>query len=82
MLKMTGVILELITGIDIYLMLRNSLPGCVSYIANRYSKPNDKYLSGYDYDKNKESSYLTYLDTNNVYGLAMRSHYQQANLNG
>ena len=46
-----------------------TLRGRVSYIANRYSKPNNKYLS--DNDKNKDSSYLMYLDANNRYGKAM-----------
>ena len=46
-----------------------TLRGGVSYIAKIYSKPNDKYLS--DYDKNKDSSYLVYLDANNFYGVAM-----------
>ena len=53
MLKITGINLELITDIDIYLMVEKGLRGSVSYIANRYSKPNNKYLG--DYDKNKKS---------------------------
>ena len=79
MLKMTGASLELITDIDMYLMEEKGLRGGwgggrgevgdVSYIANRYLKSNNKYLS--DYDKDKESSYLMYLDANNLYGWAM-----------
>ena len=69
MLKMTGNNLEFITDIDIYQMVEKGLRGGVSYIANRYSKPNNKYLS--DYDKNKDSSYLMYLDVNNLYCWAM-----------
>ena len=42
-----------------YQMVEIGLRGGVSYIANRYSKPNNKYLS--DYDKNKDSSYLMYI---------------------
>ena len=54
-----------------YLMVEKGFRGGVSYIANRYSKPNStcKYLD--DYDLNKESSYLIYLDANNLYGWAM-----------
>ena len=62
MLKMTGINLELTTDIDMYQMVENGLRSGVSYIANRYSKPNNKYLSGYD--KNKDRSYLIYLDAN------------------
>ena len=51
MLKMIDINLELITDIDMYQMVEIGLRGGVSYIANRYSKPNNKYLS--DYDKNK-----------------------------
>ena len=51
MLMMTGINLELLTDIDMYQMVENGLRGGVSYIANRYSKPNNKYLS--DYDKKK-----------------------------
>ena len=46
MLKKTGINLELIADIDMYQMV--GLRGGVSYIVNRYSKPNDKYLSDYD----------------------------------
>ena len=67
MLKMTGINLELITDIDMYQMVEKDLRGGISYIANRYSKPNNKYMCDYD----KESSFLMYLDANNLYGWAM-----------
>ena len=66
---MTDINLKLITGIDMYQMVEKGLRGGVSYIANRYSKPNNKYLN--DYDENKDSSYLIYLDANALYSWAM-----------
>ena len=51
MLKMTDIYLKLITDIDMYQMVEKGLRGGVSYIANRYSKPNNKYMSDYDEKK-------------------------------
>ena len=50
MLKMTGINLELITDIDMYQMVEKGLRGGTSYIANSYSKPNNKYMCDYDKD--------------------------------
>ncbi|MCG8569825.1 MAG: hypothetical protein MJB14_06770 [Spirochaetes bacterium] len=69
MLKMTGVQLELITDIDQQLLIEKGMRGGISYIANRHLKANNKYLE--DYKPELESSYLIYLDANNLYGWAM-----------
>ena len=72
MLKMTGVKLEKISDIDQYLFIEKGTRGGVSYIAKRYAKANNKYMS--DYDSNKQSTFMTYLDKNNLYGWAMSEY--------
>ena len=79
MLKMTYINLKLITDIDMYQMVEKGLRGGVSYIANRYSKQNNEYLS--DNDENKDSPYLMYLDVNNLYGWAMSQPLPKEDLN-
>jgi len=68
-LKHTGIELDLITDPEMYLMLENSIRGGILTITNRYSKANNPLMD--DYDSSKPTTYITYLDENNLYGLAM-----------
>ena len=68
-LKKTNVKLELLTDYDMLLMVEEGIRGGICYSIHRYAKANNKYIK--DYNKNKESSYIQYLDVNNLYGWAM-----------
>ena len=67
--KKTNVKLELLTDYDMLLMVKEGIRGVICHSIHRYSKANNKYMK--NYDKNKESSFVQYLDANNLYGWAM-----------
>ena len=69
MLKMTGIELEKISDIDKHQFIEKGLRGG---IAKRHSKANNEYCP--DYDKNKPSTFISYLDMNNLYGWAMSEY--------
>ena len=68
-LKNTEVKLELLSDIDMLLIVEKGITGGICHSIHQYAKANNKYME--DYDKNKESSYLKYWDVNNSYGRAM-----------
>ena len=69
LLKKTNVNLELLTDIDMLLMIEAAIRREMCQSIHRYAKANNKYMKAYD--KSIESSYLMYLDANNVDGWAM-----------
>ena len=69
-LKLTEIKLELLTDLDMLLMIEKGVRGGVSMISNRHGQANNKYM-GEEFDETKPSKFITYLDANNLYGYAM-----------
>ena len=69
-LKKTQVKLELLNDIDMLQMIEKGTRGGVSMISNRFGKAINKYM-GKDFDPEKPSTFIPYLDANNLYGWAM-----------
>ena len=68
-LKKTDVKLELLTDPYMLLMVKEGIRGGICHAVQKYAKASNKYMKSYD--KDKESSFLEYLDANNLYGWAM-----------
>ena len=80
-LKRTKVELELLTNIDMLLMVGKGIRGGICHAIHRYANANNKYMKNYDKNIERssaecnsiecnsvESLYLMYLDANNLCG--------------
>ena len=76
-LKKKKVELELLTDIDMLLMVENGIRGEICHAIHRYAKANNNYMK--NYDKNIISLYLIYLDADNLCGCGMS---QKLHVNG
>ena len=72
MLRMTKVELELLSDIDNVLLFERGIRGGISQISKRYSTANNTYLQ--NYNANEPTSYIQYLDANNLYGWACQQY--------
>ena len=64
--RFTDVNLKLISNIKKYQFFESPIRGSISMIFKGYAKANNKFLKSYD--ANKPTSYIIYLDANNLYG--------------
>ena len=68
-LKKSEVKLELLTDVDILLMVEKGIKGGICHAMHRYAKARNNYMK--DYNKDEEEKFLEYLDVNNLYGWGM-----------
>ena len=68
-LKKKNIKLELLTDVAMLLMVEKGSRGGIYHAIYRYAKANNKYMK--DYNKDKEESFIQYLDANNLYGWEM-----------
>ena len=69
-LKFTKPRLELISDLEMYEFVERAKRRGISTVVHRYAKANNVYM-GKDFDPNKPSTFLEYLDAKNLYGWAM-----------
>ena len=65
-LKKTGIRLELLLDPDMLLMFERGIRGGITQSVHRWAAANNPYM-GSEYDKNKPTKYLQYLDANNLW---------------
>ena len=58
--------MELLKDVDMYTFCERAIRGGVSVISLRHAVANNKYLK--DFDPTKLSTFLWYIDANNLYG--------------
>ena len=68
-LKKTDVKLELLTDVDMLLMVEAGVQGGICHAIHRYAKANNRNMK--NYNKDKEESFFEYLDAKNMHGWEM-----------
>ena len=79
-LKYTDVELELLTDNDMILMCENGIRVRITQAIYKHLSANNMYMS--NFKKDMISSFLMYLDANNLYGWSMCGKLLQMVLNG
>ena len=69
-LKITKVQLEILSDPDILLMIECGIRGGIATISHRHANANNEYMEA-EFDSTKESTFISYLDANNLYGWTM-----------
>ena len=69
-LKKINIRLALLSDPDMLSMFERGIRGGITQAVHRYASANNKYMES-KYDPNQESTYIQYLDANNLYGWAM-----------
>ena len=71
-LRHSSLTLELLSDINQYLFIIKGIRGGMSMVSKRHTVANNKYVEGYN--SSKSSSFILYLDANNLYGRAMQEY--------
>ena len=71
-LRHSSLTLELLSDINQYLFIIKGIRGGMSMVSKRHAVANNKYVEGYN--SSKSSSFILYLDPNNLYGRAMQEY--------
>ena len=69
LLKLTNIELEQITEPDMYLFIEKGLRGGISMVSHRHAIANNPQMQ--NYNPEQPTTFLQYLDSNNLYGWAM-----------
>ena len=78
--KLAKIELELISDPDMFIFFEKGIKGGISYISDRYSKANNKYLKSYD--PKQESKNIIYLEAIVYMAMQCLNFFQQVDLNG